>query len=78
VTDVLAEGRGREGYRRNAATHSRPWYFATLVLACPACGAAAGEMCFRSDGVRRRDSSFHLPRYELARRLAGRPLNRAA
>jgi hypothetical protein len=46
----------------------RPWYRATLVLRCPACGAPPGYEC------RRRRAGFHRERYALARELAGEPL----
>lgn len=49
-----------------------PWYFATLIVPCPECGASVGEVC--RDGDRER-AAFHLRRYASARALAGFPLN---
>lgn len=49
-----------------------PWYFATLILACPECEAWPGVSCFTEHGTERR--KFHLGRYAKARELAGRPL----
>src|SRR4051794_9124980 len=48
-----------------------PWYFATLVLTCPACGVGPGTRCTDGGYARRR---YHVERYELARQLAGIPI----
>jgi len=59
---------------RTREQRSRPWFRATLVLACPTCGAAPGEGCLRA---RKQGGEFHVARYERARELAGEPIRRA-
>jgi len=54
----------------------KPWRWATLVLSCPTCDATPGSLCMGTTGRHRR--RFHIARYELARELAGVPINRTA
>ncbi len=51
-----------------AGAAPRPWYAATMAVACSDCGAEAGVPCFRD--------RFHVSRYEHARELAGVPIQR--
>jgi hypothetical protein len=69
---IVGLGDTRDGEVSATADTPGPWHWATLVLACPECHVLPGSACVESGAPRRR---FHLIRYELARALAGRPIN---
>lgn len=79
-TDRADTGAGEPVAFATAAATVKPWYRATLVLACPTCGAPPGGACIvrvvAGRPVLRRE--FHMARYELARELAGEPLQRSS